>query len=30
MGNKKIKFETLQVHADHPPDKERLSKAVPE
>jgi O-acetylhomoserine/O-acetylserine sulfhydrylase len=27
--NKKIKFETLQVHAGHIPDKETLSRAVP-
>ena len=29
MENKKIKFETLQVHAGHHPDKETLSRAVP-
>jgi O-acetylhomoserine/O-acetylserine sulfhydrylase-like pyridoxal-dependent enzyme len=29
MGNGKIKFETLQVHAGHHPDKETLSRAVP-
>jgi O-acetylhomoserine/O-acetylserine sulfhydrylase len=29
MGTKKIKFETLQVHAGHQPDKETLSRAVP-
>src|SRR5664280_863621 len=29
MGNSKIKFETLQVHAGHHPDKETLSRAVP-
>ena len=29
MGNNKIKFETLQVHAGHTPDKETLSRAVP-
>ena len=29
MKNDKIKFETLQVHAGHHPDKETLSRAVP-
>ncbi len=29
MDNRKIKFETLQVHAGHHPDKETLSRAVP-
>ena len=29
MKNRKIKFETLQVHAGHKPDKETLSRAVP-
>ncbi len=29
MSNRKIKFETLQVHASHHPDKETLSRAVP-
>lgn len=29
MKNTKIKFETLQVHAGHNPDKETLSRAVP-
>jgi O-acetylhomoserine/O-acetylserine sulfhydrylase len=29
MGTRKIKFETLQVHAGHHPDKETLSRAVP-
>jgi O-acetylhomoserine (thiol)-lyase len=29
MENKKIKFETLQVHAGHTPDNETLSRAVP-
>lgn len=29
MENSKIKFETLQVHAGHHPDKETLSRAVP-
>lgn len=29
MKNEKIKFETLQVHAGHKPDKETLSRAVP-
>lgn len=29
MNNKKIKFETLQIHAGHIPDKETLSRAVP-
>lgn len=29
MKNSKIKFETLQVHAGHHPDKETLSRAVP-
>ncbi|HUX57758.1 MAG TPA: O-acetylhomoserine aminocarboxypropyltransferase/cysteine synthase [Bacteroidales bacterium] len=29
MKNNKIKFETLQVHAGHHPDKETLSRAVP-
>ena len=29
MSNRKIKFETLQVHAGHHPDKETLSRAVP-
>src|SRR5450759_1147888 len=29
MGTRKIKFETLQVHAGHQPDKETLSRAVP-
>ena len=29
MNNKKINFETLQVHAGHRPDKETLSRAVP-
>jgi O-acetylhomoserine/O-acetylserine sulfhydrylase-like pyridoxal-dependent enzyme len=29
MGNNKIKFETLQVHAGNPADKETLSKTVP-
>jgi O-acetylhomoserine/O-acetylserine sulfhydrylase len=29
MGNTKIKFETLQVHAGHQPDKDTLSRAVP-
>ena len=29
MDTKKIKFETLQVHAGHNPDKDTLSRAVP-
>ena len=29
MNKSKIKFETLQVHAGHHPDKETLSRAVP-
>jgi O-acetylhomoserine/O-acetylserine sulfhydrylase len=29
MPHKKLKFETLQVHAGHQPDKETLSRAVP-
>ena len=29
MSDRKIKFETLQVHAGHSPDKETLSRAVP-
>jgi O-acetylhomoserine (thiol)-lyase len=29
METKKIKFETLQVHAGHNPDKDTLSRAVP-
>ena len=29
MGNEKIKFETLQVHAGHQPDTDTLSRAVP-
>jgi O-acetylhomoserine/O-acetylserine sulfhydrylase len=29
MDTRKIKFETLQVHAGHKPDKETLSRAVP-
>jgi O-acetylhomoserine/O-acetylserine sulfhydrylase len=29
MENRKIKFETLQVHAGHKPDNETLSRAVP-
>jgi O-acetylhomoserine/O-acetylserine sulfhydrylase len=29
MENRKIKFETLQVHAGHHPDIETLSRAVP-
>jgi O-acetylhomoserine/O-acetylserine sulfhydrylase len=29
MTNNKIKFETLQVHAGHIPDKETSSRAVP-
>jgi O-acetylhomoserine/O-acetylserine sulfhydrylase len=29
MANNKIKFETLQVHAGHIPDRETLSRAVP-
>jgi O-acetylhomoserine/O-acetylserine sulfhydrylase len=29
MKNGKIKFETLQIHAGHHPDKETLSRAVP-
>jgi len=29
MGNRKINFETLQIHAGHQPDKETLSRAVP-
>jgi len=29
MENKKIKFETLQLHAGHNPDKETSSRAVP-
>jgi O-acetylhomoserine (thiol)-lyase len=29
MKTKKIKFETLQVHAGHNPDKDTLSRAVP-
>ncbi len=29
MKDRKIKFETLQVHAGHTPDKETLSRAVP-
>jgi O-acetylhomoserine (thiol)-lyase len=29
MNTNKIKFETLQVHAGHIPDKETLSRAVP-
>jgi len=29
MSQRKIKFETLQVHAGHQPDKETLSRAVP-
>ncbi|MFN8240016.1 MAG: aminotransferase class I/II-fold pyridoxal phosphate-dependent enzyme [Bacteroidales bacterium] len=29
MDTKKLKFETLQVHAGHYPDRETLSRAVP-
>jgi len=29
MANGKIRFETLQVHAGHHPDKDTLSRAVP-
>jgi O-acetylhomoserine/O-acetylserine sulfhydrylase len=29
METKKIKFETLQIHAGHNPDKDTLSRAVP-
>lgn len=29
MAHRTIKFETLQVHAGHQPDKETLSRAVP-
>ncbi len=29
MNTRKSKFETLQVHAGHQPDKETLSRAVP-
>jgi O-acetylhomoserine (thiol)-lyase len=29
MNTKKIKFETLQVHAGHTPDRDTLSRAVP-
>jgi O-acetylhomoserine/O-acetylserine sulfhydrylase len=29
MEKRKIKFETLQIHAGHHPDKETLSRAVP-
>jgi O-acetylhomoserine/O-acetylserine sulfhydrylase len=29
MSKRKIKFETLQVHAGHHPDKDTLSRAVP-
>jgi len=29
MNTRKAKFETLQVHAGHQPDKETLSRAVP-
>ena len=29
MKNRKINFETLQVHAGHSPDKDTLSRAVP-
>ena len=29
MSHRSIKFETLQVHAGHKPDKETLSRAVP-
>jgi len=29
MKNRKIQFETLQVHAGHHPDRETLSRAVP-
>ena len=29
MTKNKIKFETLQVHAGHNPDRETLSRAVP-
>lgn len=29
METRKIKFETLQVHAGHQPDKDTLSRAVP-
>ena len=29
MENRKIKFETLQVHAGHQPDNDTLSRAVP-
>ena len=29
MNTRKTKFETLQVHAGHQPDKETLSRAVP-
>lgn len=29
MSNNKIKFETLQIHAGHHPDRETLSRAVP-
>ncbi len=29
MTNRKINFETLQVHAGHQPDKDTLSRAVP-
>jgi O-acetylhomoserine/O-acetylserine sulfhydrylase-like pyridoxal-dependent enzyme len=29
MKNRNIKFETLQIHAGHQPDKETYSRAVP-
>jgi O-acetylhomoserine/O-acetylserine sulfhydrylase len=29
MGNRIVKFETLQVHAGHQPDNDTLSRAVP-
>ena len=29
MENKKLSFETLQIHAGHHPDRETLSRAVP-
>ncbi len=29
MENKKLNFETLQIHAGHHPDRETLSRAVP-
>lgn len=29
MGNRNIKFETLQIHAGHHPDRETHSRAVP-